>query len=71
MGLEILKINKRKSVTFKANNVEFTIGAIGEKKLKVLSKRKPNAQIHDPNACWIPNWAFSEACRKAAAILFH
>lgn len=37
--------------------------------IKLVSKSKPGAQVHDPDACRVPKNMFLAACRKAGAIL--
>lgn len=37
--------------------------------IKLVSKSKPDAQVHDPDACWVPEKMFRAACRQAGAIL--
>ena len=52
-------------------NVEFvfTRSKNGSDRKLIISKRKPDAQIHDPDACRVPANLFNQACRQAAAIL--
>lgn len=37
--------------------------------IRLVSKSKPEAQVHDPDACWVPRHLFHAVYRKAGAIL--
>ena len=60
--------DNRRRVSLRVMNVRFTFirkpGGI-----KLISKCKPGAQVHDSDACWVPDHMFRAACRQAAAIL--
>ncbi len=68
--IKVKKILPDKSrVTIQVMNVEFVFSRTGTRKIEIISKRKPDAQAHDPDACWVPANLFNQACRQAAAIL--
>lgn len=37
--------------------------------VRYISKGNPDAQVHDPNACWVPDHMYQQARRLAKAIL--
>lgn len=55
-------------VAVRAENVRFVFKGT-KRGIRLVSKGKPYAQTHDPNACWVPAKTFSQVCRTAAAIL--
>ncbi len=69
--VRVKRVSADKSrATIKVMNVEFVFTKDKSgKKIEIVSKRKPDAQIHDPDACWVPANLFNQACRQAAAIL--
>ncbi len=58
----------RQQVSLRALNVRF-IFTRRNGVIRLVSKNKPEAQTHDPAACWVPKNVFVAACRKAGAIL--
>lgn len=67
MNIEILKVQPNR-VDIQAGNVRFVFVKTA-KGTKRVSKGKPEAQVHDPAACWVPKDIFNRVCRTAAAIL--
>lgn len=59
----------RTSVSLRALNVLFVFDREPDGGIKLVSKIKPGAQVHDPDACRVPKNIFLAVCRKAAAIL--
>lgn len=37
--------------------------------VRLVSKSKLDAQVYDPDACWVPKDMFLAACKKAGAVL--
>ena len=60
---------KRRRVALRVMNVRFVFIRKPGGGIKLVSKYKPEAQVHDPDACWVPDNMFHAACRQAAAIL--
>lgn len=61
----------RLKATIQVLNVEFIFRRRNDgDRIEIISKRKPDAQVHDPATCWVPTNLFNKACRMAAAILF-
>ena len=58
----------RQQVSLRALNVRF-IFVRENGFIRIVSKTKPEAQTHDPAACWVPKNVFAAVCRKAGAIL--
>ncbi len=61
----------RASVSLRVMNVRFVFIRKPGGGIKLVSKSKPEAQVHDPDACWVPDHMFLAACRQAGAILTH
>ena len=59
----------RVSVSLRVMNVRFVFIRKPGGGIKLVSKSKPEAQVHDPDACWVPKNMFLAAYRQAAAIL--
>ena len=59
----------RDRVFMRVMNVQFVFARKPKGGIKLVSKCKPEAQVHDPGACWVPDHMFRAACRQAAAIL--
>lgn len=59
----------RSKVTLRVMNVRFVFFREPSGGIKLVSKSKPEARIHDPNACWVPKVMFRAACQRAGAIL--
>ncbi len=59
----------RRKVALWVGNVRFIFTREPDGSIKLVSKTKPEAQVHDPDACWVPKNMFNAACRKAGAIL--
>ena len=58
----------RSMVVLRVMNVRFVFVRKPEG-IRIVSKVKPEAQVHDPDACWVPKSMFRAACRRAGAIL--
>jgi len=58
----------RRRVSLRALNVRFVFTR-RDGFIRLVSKSKPEAQVHDPAACWVPKGVFLAVCRKAGAIL--
>lgn len=58
----------RSRVTLRVMNVRFVFVRQTDG-IKLISKFKPEARVHDPDACWVPKKMFRAACRRAGAIL--
>ena len=50
-------------------NVRFVFAREPDGGVKLISRSKPEAQVRDPDACWVPKNLFNAAYRKACAIL--
>ncbi len=61
--------DNRRRVSLRVMNVRFVFIRKPGGGIKLVSKSKPEAQVHDPDACWVPNHMFLIACRRAGAIL--
>lgn len=59
----------RSMVILRVMNVRFVFIRQAKGGIKLISKSKPEARVHDPDACWVPDNMFHAACRQAAAIL--
>lgn len=59
----------RRRVSLRVMNVRFVFIRKPNGGIKLISKSKPEAQVHDPDACWVPDHMFLAACRQAGAIL--
>lgn len=59
----------RDEVSLRVMNVRFVFIRKSGGGIKLVSKSKPDAQVHDPDACWVPDYIFRAAYRQAAAIL--
>ncbi|MCX6813542.1 MAG: hypothetical protein NTV77_03660, partial [Candidatus Azambacteria bacterium] len=57
----------RRRVSIRALNVRF-IFVREHGVTRIISKSKPEAQVYDPTACWVPKNVFLAVCRKAGAI---
>jgi len=58
----------RDQVSLRALNVRFVFTR-RDGFIRLVSKSKPEAQVYDPAACWVPKGVFLAVCRKAGAIL--
>lgn len=56
-------------ISLRVMNMRFVFVRKSGGGIKLISKSKLEAQIHDPNACWVPKSVFIAAFRKAGAIL--
>lgn len=66
---KVERINgKAVRVFTRAGNVVFCFYLSKEGRL-AYTKSKPESQVHDPDACWVPDWIFNKIYRQAAAIL--
>jgi len=61
--------DNRRKVFLRVMNVRFVFIRKPGGGIKLVSKIKPGAQVHDPDACWVPDHMFRAAYRQAAAIL--
>ena len=61
--------DNRCRVSLRVMNVRFIFIRKPGGGIKLVSKSKPEAQVHDPDACWVPKNLFNAACQKAGAIL--
>jgi len=61
--------DNRRKVFLRVMNVRFVFIRKPGGGIKLVSKNKPEAQVNDPDACWVPDNMFHAACRQAAAIL--
>jgi len=59
----------RSQVSLRALNVRFVCRRKPSGGIRVVSKSKPEAQVHDSAACWVPKNVFDAVYQKAAAIL--
>lgn len=59
----------RRRVVLRVMNVRFVFVRKLGGGIRLISKSKPEAQVHDPDACWVPKNVFTAVCRKAGAIL--
>ena len=59
----------RRTVSLRALNVRFVFARKPDGGIKIVSKNKPEAQVHDPDACWVPKNVFTDVWRKAGGIL--
>ncbi len=59
----------RGRVSLRVLNVRFVFVRKPGGGIKLVSKSKPEAQVHDPAACWVPKNLFHVACQKAGVIL--
>ena len=61
--------DNRRKVFLRVMNVRFVFIRKPGGGIKLVSKNKPEAQVNDPDACWVHDNMFHAACRQAAAIL--
>lgn len=61
--------NNRTRVVLRVMNMIFVFVRRPGGGIKLVSKSKPDAQVHDPDACWVPKNMFIAVCKKAGAIL--
>ena len=61
--------DNRCRVSLRVMNVRFVFIRKPGGGIKLVSKSKPEAQVHDPDACWVPKVMFRAACRMAGGIL--
>jgi len=59
----------RDQVSLRALNTKFVFAHKPGGGIRLVSKNKPEAQVHDPDACWVPKNVFNAVCQKAGAIL--
>ncbi len=59
----------RSRVALRVLNVRFVFTRKPGGGIRLVSKNKPEAQVNDPDACWVPKNLFNAACRKAGTIL--
>ena len=59
----------RSKVALRVANVRFVFARKPDGSVKLISRSKPEAQVRDPDACWVPKNLFNAAYRKACAIL--
>ena len=56
-------------VALRVANVRFVFAREPDGGVKLISRSKPEAQVRDPDACWVPKNLFNAAFRRACAIL--
>ena len=61
--------DNRCRVSLRVMNVRMVFIRKSSGGIKLVSKSKPEAQVHDPDACWVPESMFRAACQMAGAIL--
>jgi len=59
----------RDNVSLYVGNIRFVFARKPGGGIRIVSKSKPEAQVYDPDACWVPRNLFNAACQKAGAIL--
>lgn len=59
----------RSRVTLRVMNMRFVFIRKPGDDIKLVSKSKLEAQVYDPDACWVPKKMFIATCQMAAAIL--